>query len=183
VTTAAGGGSDLDVKTATGTRLLKEFPTPDSSISDLTPDGSKLYFFADLDTGQQLWVTNGTGAGTRLVKQTNPSEVFGDLTVIGNEPYFDSTVTHGSRARTLLFKSNGTAAGTIEVALPTGATNPGAGPVTLVNYGEVLYFDDADQLMKTNGTTTTVVGTLAGTIHNLTDALGVLYFTTPDASK
>ena len=44
VTQAADGGSELDVKTAAGTKLLKEFPGANSSIS-LTPVGSKLFFF------------------------------------------------------------------------------------------------------------------------------------------
>ena len=63
VTGAAGGGSDLDVKTATGTTILKEFPASNSSISYLTPLDSKLFFFTDSSQSEQLWVTNGTRGG------------------------------------------------------------------------------------------------------------------------
>ena len=132
VTQAADGGSDLDVKTATGTTPLKEFPAPDSSISDLTPDGSKLFFFVDLGKGQQLWVTNGTPARTRLVKKLNPGDVGGGPTVLGNELYFTSLVTDGSRTNRLLFKSNGTAAGTVPVAMPAGSAKSGNFPDGLV---------------------------------------------------
>ena len=63
MTKATGGATDLDVKTATGVTILKEFPDADSEygdVSDLTAVGSKLFFAADPGHGQQLWVTNGS---------------------------------------------------------------------------------------------------------------------------
>ncbi len=192
VTQAADGGSDLDVKTATGTTPLKEFPAPDSSISDLTPDGSELFFFVNLGKGQQLWVTKGTPARTRLVKKLNPGDVGGGPTVLGNELYFTSLVTDGSRTNRLLFKSNGTAAGTVPVAMPAGSAKSGNFPDGLVEYSGDLYFGFGDRLMKSNGATTKIVGTFGppnsngastGFVGDLTVAAGVLYFSFPDASQ
>jgi ELWxxDGT repeat protein len=182
VTEAADGGSDLDVKTATGTALLKEFAGADSSISHLTPDGSKLFFYAELDQGEQLWVTSGTSAGTKLIKKTDPSGRLGDPTVAGNELYFAFDASRASK-NTPLFKSNGTAAGTVPVAMPAGPFKSGHYPDNLVNDGGVLYFDIGDELMKSEGATTKVVSTFARSVNNLTDAGGVLYFTTPDAAN
>ena len=191
VTKAADGGSDLDVKTATGVTLLKEFPTTDGSLSELTPVGSKLFFAADVGQGQQLWVTNGTRAGTRLVKNFNPGGV-GDATAVGNELYFTSDVSHGNSSNRLLFKSNGTAAGTVPIAMPPGSAKSDNYAVGLVNYGGALYFGFGEQVMKTNGATAKVVGTfgpphsdpvVVGGVGDLTVAGGMLYFTSPDASQ
>ena len=78
VTTTADGGTDLDVKTATGVTVLKEFPPSNyglrdsvPQVSNLTAVGSKLFFSPTSTNGQQLWVTNGTAAGTRLVKNVS----------------------------------------------------------------------------------------------------------------
>jgi ELWxxDGT repeat protein len=185
VTKAADGASGLNVKSATGVALLKEFPARSSATSDredvtsLTPIGSKLFFVGDAGQGQQLWVTNGTRAGTRLVKDLNPGGV-GDATAVGNELYFTSDVSHGSSSNRLLFESNGTAAGTVPVAMAAGSAKSGNYAAGLVSYGGALYFGFGNQLMKTNGATTKVVGTFGG---DLTVAGGVLYFTSPDASQ
>ena len=154
VTTAADGGADLDVQTGSSATVLKEFSGSNSVISDLTPDGSRLYFFASIHKGQQLWVTDGTRAGTRVVKIMNPSVLLSDPTVVGNELYFISA------KETLLYKSNGTDAGTVPVAMPAGFAKSGNAPDNLVNYGGVLYFDLGDQLMKSSGTMTKVVDSL-----------------------
>ncbi len=186
VTQAADGGSELDVKTAAGTKLLKEFPGANSSIS-LTPVGSKLFFFE----GQRLWVTNGTRAGTRLVKKTIPGGG-NEPTVVGHELYFTADVTHGNRVRPLLFKSNGTAAGTVPVSLPAGSARFDNPPGSLVDYDGALYFGIGDRLMKSSGTRTELVNRLgpphanavtAGSVGDLTLAGGMLYFTFPDASQ
>ncbi len=192
VTQAADGGADLDVKTVAGTTVLKEFSGSSSSISDLTPDGSKLFFDADLNKGEQLWVTNGTQAGTKLVKNAIGSGQFGNKVVVGNVLYFASEARQGNRATYQLFKSNGTAGGTVAVALPESASKSGPFSGDLADYDGTLYFSAGVRLMKTNGVATKVVGTFGpphyepiedGGIDNLTVAGGLLYFTFPDATQ
>ncbi len=192
VTQAADGGADLDVKDATGTAVVKEFSGSDSSISDLTPDGSKLFFDADLNKGEQLWVTNGTRAGTKLVKNAIGSGQFGNKVVVGSVLYFASQARQGNRATYQLFKSNGTAAGTVAVALPVSASKSGPFSGDLADYDGTLYFSAGVRLMKTNGVATKVVGTFGpphyepiedGGIDDLTVAGGLLYFTFPDATE
>ena len=150
MTKAADGGSDLDVKTATGTKLLKEFPGTNSDIYNLTPVGSKLLFFADSATAQQLWMTSGTRAGTRLVKKLNHS---GAERTDGHWPraLFHLRRDPWQCVHRLLFKSNGTAAGTVPVAMPAGSAGIDNPPGALVDYDGVLYFGVGDRLMKTSG--------------------------------
>ena len=194
VTKASGGGAELNVETATGPKILKEFPAPNSIIDELTPDGSKLFFFATpaLYLGDQLWVTNGTRAGTRLVENTSPGGILGETTVVGKELYFASSGT-GSSPQPLLYKTNGTAAGTVPIANPVAsATSHDSFTEGMVNDGGVVYFGFGNQLMKTNGVTSKVVGSFGprpstvpdlGSVSVLTDAGGVLYFTSRDPSQ
>jgi ELWxxDGT repeat protein len=192
VTKAADGGSDLDVQTAAGVRLLKAFPDLNDGdsfpgVSDLTAVGSRLFFSVDVGLGQ-LWVTNGTSAGTRMVKAL--SAVM-DTTVVGSEVYFVANVLHGKDLSLQVFKSNGTAEGTVPIAMPAGSAKLGNFPGTLVSYGGAIYFDYGNELMKTTGGAAKVVSTFAqprsnpkvtGFVNNLTVAGGLLYFTFPDAA-
>ena len=195
VTKAADGGSDLDVQTAAGVKLLKAFPTSNDGlsdslpgVSDLTAVGSKLFFSANVGLGQ-LWVTNGTTAGTRLVRRNLNAEP--GTTVVGSEVYFVANVWHDKNQTMQVFKSNGTAEGTVPIAMPAGSAKLGNFPGTLVSFGGALYFDYGNELMKTTGGNAKVVSTLAqprsnpkltGNITNLTAAGGLLYFTFPDAT-
>jgi ELWxxDGT repeat protein len=192
VTTAADGGAALDVKTAGGTTLLKEFSSANDSLSDLTPDGSKLFFVADVGKGDQLWMTDGTRAGTRPVTDQSPGAFFSDLTVVGKELYFTDTVA-GLDVANLLYRSNGTSAGTVVVSLPPGDAKSGNDPYDLVDYDNALYFDLGDRLIKADGAVTEVVWTYGppdmhkndtGAVANLTVAGGLLYYTvTPQSGQ
>jgi ELWxxDGT repeat protein len=99
--------------TEAGTVELKEFPPATSfgfwgRVNRLTPTGDKLFFLAtEEDTGQELWVTDGTPGGTRLVEDLTPgsdSTPLGNLVGLGDELLFSL----GSE----LWHSDGTAAGT-----------------------------------------------------------------------
>ena len=90
-----------------------------------------------------------------------------------------------------MFKSNGTAEGTVPIAMPAGSAKLGNFPGTLVSFGGALYFDYGNELMKTTGGNAKVVSTLAqprsnpkltGNVNNLTAAGDLLYFTFPDAA-
>jgi ELWxxDGT repeat protein len=73
--------------------------------------GLRLFFVADSGRGQQLWVTDGTGAGTRMVKDLGPGGA-GDPTAVGSVLYFTSDASQGTRQYPRLFESDGTGAGT-----------------------------------------------------------------------
>ena len=110
--------------TAAGTQLVKDirpgispyFPSYSSSPSDLTAVGSTLFFSANDGTnGRELWKSDGTTAGTQLVKdiQTGaPSSISGygyrpssDLTAVGKHPLLQRQRRH-QRPRTLEVRRN-----------------------------------------------------------------------------
>ena len=121
--------------TAAGTRLLLDInPGPSSSLttsfSTKFNDGNRLFFVADDGTnGRELWMTDGTSAGTRLVKDLNPGPTGSfadDFVAFNNSVYF--TAAGG------LWKTDGTTSGTVLVAPePLGALH-----LTVV--GERLFF-------------------------------------------
>ncbi|MBO0698525.1 MAG: hypothetical protein J2P46_09030, partial [Zavarzinella sp.] len=96
-----------------------------SSPRNLTAVGNTLFFTAtDGTTGTELWKSDGTAAGTVLVKDIRPGSNSSNpamLTAVGNTLYFTAT---DATTGTELWKSDGTAAGTVEVAdLTPGSTN------------------------------------------------------------
>ncbi len=201
--------------TAAGTILVKdiasgiapyEFPKT-STPNSLLNVGGVLYFAAtDGPHGRELWKSNGTTAGTQLVKDiapgkslgqalsSSPSDFFninGTLYFLASEPF--------SNIREL-WKSDGTAAGTV---LVKGFTNGGitpnsAGEITSV--GNQLFFSanggEGAELWRSDGTTagTMIVKDIyPGFVgefpyisfnqslpQNLTNVGGMLFFTAND---
>ena len=119
--------------TAAGTALVKDiYPgssryydywgnwryVPNSSYpSDLTNVNGTLFFTADDGTnGRELWKSDGTAAGTVLVKDIRPGST-------GSDPSYARRTSTGrcssrpttARTATELWKSDGTAAGTVLV--------------------------------------------------------------------
>jgi ELWxxDGT repeat protein len=150
-----------DINTSTGSGLAPSFPG--AAGSTIARVGNTVYFAADDGVhGYELWKTDGTDAGTVLVKdiRTTPAASFGPIpsspgTLIGSNPtgltavgdtlYFvaDDGV-HGPE----VWKSDGTEAGTVLVkdvnpnnAVFTGA--PGA-PINLTAVGNSLFFEADD---------------------------------------
>jgi ELWxxDGT repeat protein len=83
----------------------------------LTALGNTLFFSANEGVnGRELWKSDGTAAGTVLVKDINLTNPFGsspsNLTAVGSTLYF--TADEGVNGREL-WKSDGTAAGTVLV--------------------------------------------------------------------
>src|SRR5258708_23396288 len=100
---------------------------------------SLAYFNEDVGGTEQLWVTDGTPAGTHLVQSFSTGAIF-DLTTIGSRVYF--TIDDGVDGREL-WTSDGTTAGTVLVK----DINPGSGasyPSSLTNVNGTLYFQASD---------------------------------------
>jgi ELWxxDGT repeat protein len=108
--------------------------------------GGKLFFLAIGPEGFELRVSNGTPAGTSLVREIAPgpaSYVIKDVTAVGNEVFF---LASDDGLSLKLWKSDGTAGGT--QALKTVPDH--AGSLTVA--GGRLFFTADCQLWKSDGT-------------------------------
>jgi len=87
------------------------------SVSNLTQSGGLLFFSATAgQRGIELWASDGTPEGTRLVKDLSPgvpSSNPANLVDLGGTLYFTANVGAGG---TELWKSDGTEGGTVKVA-------------------------------------------------------------------
>lgn len=126
---------------------------------------SKIYFTGvDINNGKELWVTDGTDAGTQLIKDINigtDNSTPRDLFVFNNAIYFFAK-TNADGVE--LWKSDGTSGGTAEVK----NINPGTANSynsTYTNFfanNNILYFNATDgthgiELWKTDGTSSGTV--------------------------
>ncbi|QGJ68784.1 Hypothetical protein PBC10988_4460 [Planctomycetales bacterium 10988] len=133
--------------------------TVDSNPTELVEVNGSLFFAADVgNTGEELWVSDGTPGGTQLVKDlwpglgadSNPTsltEMNGTLFFIAND---------GSSGQEL-WKSNGTSAGTQLVKdINPGQVSPGI--YSMTNYQGTLFFGATStmsndrELWKSDGT-------------------------------
>src|SRR5690242_1585476 len=152
--------------TAAGTTLVKDIdPNPQegsgiggpgsAGVGGLVNVNGTVFFAAsDGTNGVELWKSDGTDAGTSMVKDIAAgSSTPLHLTNVGGTLFF--TADDGTHGREL-WKSDGTAAGTTMV----DDINPGAAgsnPVELVDMGGTVYFhaDDGvhiDALWRSDGT-------------------------------
>ncbi len=136
--------------TATGTVLLARFPEPGNGAypktHHLTPLGGKLFFVITdgLDQhGTELWETDGTPAGTHIVRDICPgtcSSKPDHLTAAGGRLFFTAAEeTYGRE----LWVSDGTEAGTrlVQDIYPFGGSSE---PDHLAVAGDRLYFTADD---------------------------------------
>jgi len=132
--------------TAAGTVLVKDVRpgTASSSAASFTPAANVMFFTANEgtiapETGTELWLTDGTPAGTVLVKDINPgtaSSSPAQLAFINGALYFSAT--DGSNG-TELWSSDGSLAGTTMLAdLAPGAASSSPALLTPVN-GKFLF--------------------------------------------
>src|SRR5215211_5963222 len=119
--------------------------TPGAYPYNLTTVGNTVYFSAyNGINGSELWKSDGTAAGTMLVKQIDPGETgyayLGNLTAVDNTLFFTvADATHGVE----LWRSDGSTKGTALVK----DINPGvagASPSALTNINGTLFFDADD---------------------------------------
>jgi ELWxxDGT repeat protein len=185
------------VRPAQGTmsvRLVKDInPAGGSGLalySELTLVGSTLFFVAnDGVHGGELWISDGTEHGTKMVKDINLS---GDstplaFTTVASTLFFVANDgVHGQQ----LWKSDGSATGTM---LVKDITPIGDAPASLAALGSVLFFGTTDgvhgyELWKSDGS---AAGTMLvkdinffgdSSLNDLTALGDTLFFTAVDGA-
>jgi ELWxxDGT repeat protein len=146
--------------TSAGTAEIRSFAI-DSEPTDITVFGGKAYFGAAAgQPNYSLWRSDGTSAGTvaleRLIGNFGTSSV-SDFVSYGGSLYFivNYQAPNFGVTNTLLWKTNGTAAGTSEVAEIYSGLFPSVESLTV--YKGELYFAGYDskhgvELWQSNGT-------------------------------
>ncbi len=135
-----------DINPGTGNSMwVEEDCACFSGTNDLTNVDGTLFFYAnDGVHGPELWRSDGTPAGTSLVKDTSPFAFFGPygrkLTNVDGTLFFES-------ADGLLWKSDGTTSGTTAVS-----TTP-RGLYSLTNVNGTLFFGVRGELLAQHGDT------------------------------
>lgn len=143
--------------TVEGTVMVKDIApgTDGSNVTSITVFKGMVYFAAnDGVNGTELWKSDGTAAGTVMVKDINPVRTRnngsdpGNLTVANGILFFTATDSD-SVPTSALFKTDGTAAGTLRL---TELDYFGSGQLTAVK--NMIYFtrDGNRSLWKTDGT-------------------------------
>ncbi|MCS6820478.1 MAG: gliding motility-associated C-terminal domain-containing protein [Microscillaceae bacterium] len=166
-------------------------------VSLITVVGNKLFFRANGQvpsaTGVELWVSDGTSAGTNLVKDIRPGPPGSDpqhLTsvFIGTSHKLFFTADDGTHGREL-WVSDGTAAGTFMVKDIRPGSNS-SNPIYLIDKGDgVCYFvaDDGSgtALWQSDGTatgTSKIINISIDTTVGIINSGGILYFASTDAA-
>jgi ELWxxDGT repeat protein len=155
-------------------------------VGGLTAVGATLFFAANDGSGAtELWRSNGTPAGTRVVDAVAPTQL---TNVDGTLCFTADDGTAGPQ----VWESNGTAAGTIPVTHfadgGTGATTSPGGTTTSGTTGTSTTNTSTTGTSTTGtgttGTTATPAkpGTAGATPGDLTNLDGTLYFTANDGS-
>ena len=135
--------------------------------------------------GLELWKTDGTAAGTSLVKDVvagGAGSALGSFVAVGSTLYF--TVNDGTQSAEL-WKSDGTDAGTVRIDVPAGVALADINELTA--FGGELYFSATNandaafwKVSATSGSVVQVVdlwpGVVGGNPDHLTVAGDSLYF-------
>ncbi len=156
----AGASADLYITDGSdaGTSKLASFPAfanpATVPVANLTATANGLVYFTANDgpSGIGLWKTNGTTAGTVLVKELPSPWSPSALTAVGNSLFF---VANDGQTGNEVWVSDGTGPGTSVLDVVPGAG--GLNPSSLVSAGGTLYFAATQaatgtELWKSNGT-------------------------------
>ena len=148
--------------TTAGTQLVKDInPTGDSYPFQLVKSGNAIFFMAQTaNYGIELWKSDGTESGTVLVADLVPGSqqgyISGSTLTAFNGGVVFRRLDFGGTTGSELWKSDGTAAGTVIVK----DINPAAGnavPESLSVMGNYVYFNANDgtlgtELWRSDGT-------------------------------
>ncbi|RFS17326.1 ELWxxDGT repeat protein [Emticicia sp. C21] len=143
-------------------------------------NGTLIFGANDGTVGAELWKSNGTSAGTVLVKDIKPNDnqyfKGSDPTLfitIGNYVFFAAYSGLGE-----LYRTDGTTAGTIQLSTFSGSE--------ITNIGTTAYYANNGELWKSNGTiggtsqVKDIVPSGDSSPRNLTNVNGTLYFVAND---
>ncbi|MCX7420675.1 MAG: hypothetical protein NT013_14210 [Planctomycetia bacterium] len=198
-------GSASVIKSAIECELLEDRSLPAAIIGlgTTSPDnlinigGALLFNTNDGAHGNELWKTDGTAAGTSLVKDIQVGSADGVVSglrtsvAIGTSLFF---VANDGVKGVELWKSDGTAAGTVLVADINPGAN-GSSPQQLVNVNGTLFFTADNgvkgrELWKSDGTAAGTLmvkdistGAASSDPAELINVAGVLFFTATDGTK
>ncbi len=187
--------------TEAGTKMVKDLvPGPGGSnpreLTVVTQNNVSTLFFAAGDITGMLYKSDGTAAGTKVVQEVmvgltgvNPN----NLVAFKGELFYNATnimvTSIGSIETKLLFRSNGTTAGTKAV---TGFIGNPTNPKFMTVVGDNLFFSATDfengrELWKHNGLTGSVVKNMRAGVFdsNPTDLInvgGALFFVADDGT-
>ncbi len=138
-------------------RVRDIHPTGDSAPGELTEANGRLIFVAtDPAHGRELWVTQGAGRETSLLKDVRPGSRGSSpasLTRVGRQVFF---VANHDEFGPELWRTDGTEAGTVLVK-DVRPGRAGSVPEQLTVVGDTLYFTANDgehgrELWRTDGT-------------------------------
>lgn len=184
--------------TAAGTVLVKDIntnpiagETKPSNPQNLTNVNGKLFFTADnggTQENRELWISDGTDAGTMMVKDINPTGSSNPSNLVEKDGYCYFLADDGTGVA--LWRSDGTNTpnGTKKIVLPVGTTiDVAAG---LVNSNNTIYFAATDATRGTELWTSSDdvnaqpidlrSGPESSFPHNFTDVNGTCYFAAND---
>ena len=140
---------------------------------DFTTSGKTLFFAADNGHGDEVYASDGTAAGTHMVKDLSPGKRGSDpsgLVAAGNGVVFFTADDGTGRA---LYRSDGTAAGTLKVPGVPATAAFGLRAEWLTGGGDgSVYFTSSstngpsNEIWRTDGTTTARLAVAEGTVGN-----------------
>ncbi|RYY47590.1 MAG: T9SS type A sorting domain-containing protein [Chitinophagaceae bacterium] len=174
--------------TETGTAAVKTTGTIPGSIQQLTASNGKIIFIANGGgTGLEPWVSDGTDAGTFLLKDIYPGSTGSDNPGFGSFYLTDvnGVVFFTARDNTAngfeLWKTDGTPGGTVMVRNIHTTANSSSNPIGFTALGSTVYFTadngtNGVELWKSDGTTAGTVivrDIIAGTASSFVGAMAV----------
>jgi ELWxxDGT repeat protein len=131
--------------TAAGTAKLFDLPDDTVSVADVAGLGGEIYFVARGESGIRLLRSDGTPAGTRPIYElpcdcTSPGQPL-SYARVGQNVFLTALAEGAFGLGTALFRSDGTAAGTVVVIPPfAGPAQRIVEPSALFSFGGDLYY-------------------------------------------
>ncbi|MCC0179418.1 hypothetical protein I4641_20870 [Waterburya agarophytonicola K14] len=151
--------------TSGGTRLLNDFAASNQRISPFTTVGDEIFFpVIDPEIGTELWKSDGTEEGTRLVRDIRPEERDNgtpvnegsnpsDLIAVGETLFFTADSDGDNRRE--LWRSDGTTDGT-NLVIDLFPEEGFSGGEDFIDVDGTLFFVrrniDVDQIWQSDGT-------------------------------